>query len=326
MAVGIARFAVQNLGRVDGVPLQTWVYPQAREEGFYDFAVAEPALRYFLTVLGPFPFSKLANVQSTTRYGGMENASAIFYDENSVSGTRRQEAWVAHEIAHQWFGDSATEEDWHDVWLSEGFATYLAHLYYEHYYGSDRLTTRMEIDRQAVIRYAEANPTSSVVDTKIVDPNRLLNINSYEKGGWTLHMLRAMLGDEVFWEALNTYYDTYRFGNATTAEFRDVVESVSGLDLDWFFEQWIYRPGVPELDVAWHYEAGTGEVVVDVRQRQPLAYRLTLELAVETGSQTVARSMNVSERQQSVRIRVPGEPTAIRYDPNVKLLARMVVR
>ncbi|HEX9659509.1 MAG TPA: M1 family metallopeptidase [Rhodothermales bacterium] len=326
MVIGVARFAVQHLGRIEGVPLETWVYPQARVEGLHDFAVAEPVLRYFIDVLGPFPFSRLANVQSTTRYGGMENAGAIFYDENSVTGTRKQESTVAHEIAHQWFGDSASEEDWHDVWLSEGFATYLAHLYFEHYYGSLRLSERMAADRKKIIAFAEANPTSSVVDTTITDPNRVLNANSYEKGGWTLHMLRAMLGDEVFWEALNTYYDRYQFGNATTADFRDVVESVSGIDLNWFFEQWIYRPGVPEFDVAWQYEAGTGEVVVDVRQRQPLAYRLTLELAVETGSQKVLRSINVSERQQSVRIRVPGEPTAIHFDPNVKLLALIEAR
>ena len=105
MVIGVARFAVQQVAVVDGVPLQTWVYPQNRDEGFYDFALAEKVLRFFDGHIGEFPYAKLANVQSKTRYGGMENASNIFYSEGSVSGMRRGEGLIAHEVAHQWFGE-----------------------------------------------------------------------------------------------------------------------------------------------------------------------------------------------------------------------------
>ncbi len=320
MVIGVARFAVQYLGDVDGVPLQTWVYPQSRREGFHDFAVATDVLRYLDHLVGPFPFSKLANVQSTTRYGGMENAGAIFYDEKAVRGTRSQEHTVAHEIAHQWFGDSASEIDWHDVWLSEGFATYLPHLYFEHYYGSDRLRERMITDRNTVISFAQANPRSPVVDTTITDPNKVLNDNSYEKGGWTLHMLRAMLGDETFIEVLKTYYQHFAFGNASTADFRGVAERVSGRDLGWFFDQWIYRPGVPNVSMGWQYDADRQTVEVSVGQDGPL-YRLPLEIQIATVSDSRVERVEMVGARQKFRFTSPSEPTQVQLDPNVRLLA-----
>ncbi|MFN7793070.1 MAG: M1 family aminopeptidase, partial [Cyclobacteriaceae bacterium] len=123
MVVGIARFAVQHAGKVDDISVESWVYPQNRVEGFYDYAVAVKVLDYFHRNIGPYPFKKLANVQSKTRWGGLENASAIFYSESSVNGKADHEGLIAHEEAHQWFGNSASENDWHHVWLSEGFAT-----------------------------------------------------------------------------------------------------------------------------------------------------------------------------------------------------------
>lgn len=324
MVIGVARFAVQYLGDVDGIPLETWVYPQARDEGFYDFAIAEKVVGYLTHMLGPFPFSKLANVQSTTRYGAMENASAIFYDENAVTGTRANESNVAHEIAHQWFGDSASEEDYSDVWLSEGFATYLAHLYFEHYYGAARLAERMDSDRTRVIRYAIANPSSAVVDATVTDPNALLNTNAYEKGGWTLHMLRRRVGDAAFWEILREYYRQYRYGNATTADFRMVAESVSKEDLGWFFDQWIYRPGVPIVGLSADYDAGSGEVVLEAVQNQPELYRLPLEVEIETSNGQVRRTVDLAARRETFRIAVDEQPISIHFDPDVTLLAWIV--
>jgi len=325
MVIGVAQFAVQYLGNVSGVPLETWVYPESRKPGFYDFAVAEPALRFFVDLLGPFPFEKLANVQSTTRYGGMENAGAIFYNERSVLGNRLLESSIAHEIAHQWFGDSASEEDWYDVWLSEGFATYCAHLYNEHYYGSARLATGMAADRQKVIAYATSHPASSIVDTTITDPNDVLNTNTYEKASWVLHMLRSSLGDPTFFDAIRAYYEKFRYGNASTADFKEVVESVSGKDLGWFFDQWIFRAGLPQLSVKWHYDPESGEVVLDTEQRQALLYRLPLELAIETAGGQRKPTVEVTSRRQSFRIQVDGPPTLLRVDPDVKLLARLNV-
>ncbi len=129
MVIGIARFAVLNNGNVNGIPVSTWVFPQNRKEGFTDYAVGTQPIEFFSKLIGPFSYEKLAHVQSKTKWGGMENASCIFYAENSVTGKNEDEELIAHETAHQWFGDAVTEQNWHHIWLSEGFATYLAHVY-----------------------------------------------------------------------------------------------------------------------------------------------------------------------------------------------------
>ncbi len=191
MVFGAAPFAVEHRGIVAGVPVESWAYAPDRDSGFADLALGDRVMRVFVERLGEFPYEKLAHVQSTTRYGGMENAGAIFYDEGAVTGTGRMEGLIAHETAHQWFGNAVTETDWPHIWLSEGFATYLAHVYTEAVYGRDRMNAGLARDRDRILAFAAENPTLPVLDTLTVDPNDLLNANSYQKGSWILHMLRG---------------------------------------------------------------------------------------------------------------------------------------
>ena len=128
MVIGAADFAVNYAGDVDCISVYSWVYPENKEKGFYDYALAKEILPWFIKNVGPYAYRKLANVQSKTQFGGMENASAIFYFENSVQGDRKVEALLTHEIAHQWFGNSATEASWPHIRFSEGFATYMTHI------------------------------------------------------------------------------------------------------------------------------------------------------------------------------------------------------
>jgi glycosidase len=159
--LGVARFAVQHVDTFDGKAIQTWVYAKDRDAGFHDFAVpTRDALAFYSERVGPFSYEKLANVQSNSVSGGMEAASAIFYSEGSVTGTR-SERWrnvVIHEVAHQWFGNAVTEYDWDDVWLSEGFATYFTLLFIEHAYGRDEFLRGLEDSRQRVIAFDRKQP------------------------------------------------------------------------------------------------------------------------------------------------------------------------
>ncbi|MEJ2004620.1 MAG: M1 family metallopeptidase, partial [Cyclobacteriaceae bacterium] len=256
MTIGVTRFASSTLGFVGDIEISAWVYPENRLEGFNDYAPAVEVMEYFTGNIGPYPWAKLANMQAKTQWGGLENAGTIAYRESSVTGQSEVEDLIAHEVAHQWFGNSATEANWNHVWLSEGFATYFTVLYLENKYGKERRISEMKQDRDQVIVYA----------TTIVDPMNVLSTNTYQKGGWALHMLRRKLGDDVFWEGIRTYYANYAYSNALTPDFRAVMEAVSGQDLKPFFRQWLYGSGFPVLDTDWQYTAG--KLILNLKQVQ----------------------------------------------------------
>lgn len=253
MVIGVAEFAVNLSGYVnDCIPVYSWVYPEDKDKGFYDYALAKEILIFFIKTIGPYGYKKLANVQSRTRFGGLENANTIFYSEQSVTGDRSEEALYSHEIAHQWFGNMATEKNFGHLWLSEGFATFFETYYLEEKYGKEKGLALRKEDRDIVIEYSKNN-FKAIVDTAETDFMKLLNPNNYQKGGWVLHMLRSQLGDSIFWKAIRKYYSTYAGGIADTEDLQKVVESVSGEKLDKFFSQWIYNTVNPSLKLTWKY-------------------------------------------------------------------------
>lgn len=322
MVIGVARFAVQQAGVVDQTPVESWVYPQNSNDGFSDYAVAVKVLDFFIGHIGPYPYKKLANVQSKTTFGGLENASAIFYHENSVTGKNNQEGLIAHEIAHQWFGDSATELDWHHVWLSEGFATYFALLYSELVHGEDKRRSEMKIDRDQVIAYFKKNP-QPVVNVEITDLMKLLNPNSYQKGSWVLHMLRREIGDENFRAGVREYYRKYRDSNALTADLKSIMEDVSGKDLKLFFEQWIFTAGHPVLDGSWSYDEAAKTLHITLNQVQKGAvFNFPLEIGVFQEGDLIPRIEKVRIDKQAHKFTIPmsAKPNKIALDPAINLL------
>ncbi len=330
MVIGVSRFAWEVVDIYKGIQVQTWVFPQNRDKGFYDFARSKRALEFFDNKIGPYPYEKLANVQSKTRYGGMENASAIFYNQNSVSGERGYENTVVHEIAHQWFGDSVTEADWHHVWLSEGFATYLTHLFNEFYFGRDRLVAGLERDKRRIFRYYESNPDSPVIDPKIDDLNHLLSTNSYQKGSWFLHMLRGMTGDDIFFEILQNYYKEYRNSIAWTDDFLRIAEETSGMDLEWFFNQWLYQPGQPNYFCNWTFEKKNKTLKIDIEQVQGkgLFFSMPLEIGIFIqGDDTPhIEVLKVDEIKKTFVLELESEPSKLVVDPNTKVLLKAEVK
>ncbi len=321
MVIGVARFSIQYVDTVDGVPVESWVYPQNREEGFHDYEVAVRVLDYFIKNVGPYPYKKLANVQSKTRYGGMENASNIFYFENSVNGKGERESLIAHEVAHQWFGNSASENDWYHVWLSEGFATYFTILYNEATYGKEFAAKERAADRTAVIEYYKKTK-APVIDTSVLDINQVLNTNSYQKGGWVLHMLRMEMGDEAFWKGIREYYKTYQNKNALTADLQKIMEKNSGLKLEGFFNQWLFTAGHPVLSGSWKYDKKSGAVELSVNQTQAKAFDFPLEVGIYVENQPlpIIEKIKIDKKSQKVSIPVTAKPIKIMLDPNTNLL------
>lgn len=318
MVIGVADFAVELAGKVqDSIPVYSWVFPENKDKGFYDYGQAKDVLPFFINYVGPYGYKKLANVQSKTIFGGLENANTIFYSENSVTGTRKSESLLAHEIAHQWFGNMATEKTFAHLWLSEGFATYMTVLYMENKYGKDTAVHMLQEDREQVIR-SSVTKTRAIVDET---PNYmdLLNSNSYQKGGWVLHMLRQQLGDSVFHKSIRAYYKQYANSNADTRDLQKVVEQVSGKDLSIFFDQWLYRPGIPNLGVTWGYNEKTKKTWIEVKQLQEndFAFTLPVKLLNKAGSHMVRR-IDVSSR--FTHIEMEGETLEVELDPDTTLL------
>jgi aminopeptidase N len=323
MIIGVADFVVDTVATVDGVPVQSWVYPEDREAGLRDLGQAPPILRFFEEKLGPYPYEKLANVQSTTRYGGMENAAAIFYSEEAVADDADDTPLLAHEIAHQWYGNTVTEADWPHLWLSEGFATYLTGLYLEHARGPEALRTFMNNARTRVTRFHEQNPDTPLVDTTFSDPTELLTTNPYQKGAWVLHMLRERVGTGPFWAGLRAYYDRYRHENARTRDFRAVMEEVSGQDLAAFFEQWARRAGHPVVEGTWRHDAAAEECVITLRQTQAAApFEAPVEVALR-GPVSQTTTLFMTGRTAEARVPCAEAPSTVTLDPRTRLLAEL---
>ena len=326
--IGVAQFAIQHDEPYGNVPIQHWVYPQDREAGFHDFGVTHDMMKFFEDNIGPYSYEKLANVQSKTRYGGMENASNIFYSENSITGERSNEGLVAHEIAHQWFGNSATESDWQHIWLSEGFATYFTQLYMEHAYGRDRMIEGMKRAREAVLGFYERAPNLPLVNPAIEDPNQHLNRNSYQKGAWVLHMLRHNVGDDAFWAGIQQYYKAHRNANASSADLQKAMEAASGKDLDTFFQQWLYQPGQPMIEASWRYDKDKKELVLSLAQTQqgPL-FNTPVELAmIGPDGRKSQTTFVLSKKQESISIPRDTAPASIELDPNTWLLTEITMK
>ena len=257
MVIGAADLEIHKVGlaacgkapnsvREDGcIEVTYWVYPEDVENAKLSFKRAGKIVDYFTDLIGPFPYEKLANVQSSTRFGGMENASAIFYSEKAISEGKNIEGTVSHEIAHQWFGDAVTESNWHHLWLSEGFATYFGALFFENADGKKSFNKKMQNSLNRVINSKVSN--RPIIDYQEKDLFKLLNSNNYPKGGWVLHMLRGYLGDQIFFEGIREYYKTYVHKSVLTKQFQKIMEDVSEESLEWFFEQWVFNPGYPRF-------------------------------------------------------------------------------
>jgi aminopeptidase N len=319
MVVGIAAFKIQNLPSSAGVNLSSWVYPENEQKGFFDFDLASSIVPFFVMYLGPYEYEKLANVQSTTRFGGMENAGCIFYDENSINGKRTCETLLVHEIAHQWFGNSSSEKEWQDIWLSEGFATYFTNLYLEEFKGAAVFRKQMEQDRSQVIQfYSKYN--HPIVDTSYTELMNLLNPNSYQKGAWVLHMLRRELGDEMFKKGIIAYYRKYRLSNASTDDFKHSMEEVSGLDLNLFFQQWLYQSGHPVLSISGEINKKSIQFIVQQTQKSnDFSFPLTIELTLKKGEKLI-KVIEINERNEIVNFETPKKVKSWKLDPFVDLL------
>ncbi len=300
------------------------------------FAPAAPALAFFSQTVAPYPYEKLALIIGATRFGGMENSSAIVFTSTLFEPRgndkmsrqfgipTRMEDVVAHEIAHQWFGDSVTESTWADLWLSEGFATYFAGLFIEKHESEAAFREYMG---EAATRYFayEKQRNAPIHDTETQDLMKLLNPTNYEKGAWVLHMLRERVGDEAFFQGLRDYYNAHREANATTEDLRRALEKTSGRNLKEFFARWIYGAGHPRYQVRWGLTRRGTLLRVTVSQIQNGdAFLDPMPIEIVVNGQKIKRTLYPKSKLAALTIRLSGKPTSTKFDPDETLLKEVI--
>jgi aminopeptidase N len=305
-----------------------------REYASKGFSSAAPSLVFFNQTVAPYPYEKLALIVGATRFGGMENSSAIVFTStlfdlrpNEKMSARfgipkRIEEVVAHEIAHQWFGDSVTESTWADLWLSEGFATYFAALFIEKYEGQAAFREYMKDAAERYFRYEQQSNTP-IHDTTTTDLMRLLNPNNYEKGAWVLHVLRRRLGDDAFFKGVRTYYNAHASANASTDDLRNALEKASGKDLKEFFTRWVYGSGHPRYELSWSSmeRRATASLTVRLNQLQPgKPFLDPVPIEFTVNGKRERRTIYPKGKLTTTTIQLPGNPTAIKIDPDDTLL------
>lgn len=324
--LGVAEFAVQYVDTFEGKSIQTWVFPQDRDAGFSDFhEPTKDVLAFYSDYVGPFAYEKLANIQASSVAGGMEAASAILYNEKSVTGdgSWRWKKVVIHEVAHQWFGCAVTEYDWDDVWLSEGFATFFTALFIERAYGPEKFVEEMKLERKQVIDYLAKNPDLPVVHNSLSDMSKVTSPLTYQKGSWVLHMLRNKIGDEKFKVGIRSYYKKYFNATATTDQFIKEMEFASGTGLTGFFRQWLNQGGYPKLKGTWRYNKRAKTVEIELMQTQQNPFDIAVEVGIFPGANStpVIKELKPTNSKSKFSIPIDFQPERLELDPRTIALA-----
>jgi aminopeptidase N len=343
MIVGVAEYAHFEAQPSVLTPLAFYGPQTERERFVQGFNSADESLAFLSEKVARYPYEKLALIVGATRFGGMENSSAIVFSSTFFDPRQAPpqfisphfnirsdiEATVAHEIAHQWFGDSVTESTWADLWLSEGFATYFAALFIERYEGEPAFRAHMGRAAETYFKYEREHRTP-IYDRETVDLFKLLNANSYEKGAWVLHMLRSMLGDEAFFKGIKRYYAAHRDSTATTEDLRAALEKASGKNLKEFFARWIYASGHPRYEAAWTWQqerAFGGTLTIRLRQLQDdAAFLMPFPIEIVTTDKTRRTTLKPEDKESVTRIHFAHRPTNVRFDPDETILKEITVK
>ncbi len=315
------------------IPLEFWTTPSDFPQAATSFASTKDMMAFFEKEIGvPYPWAKYAQVcVHDYGWGGMENTSITTLNNRTLftpdtENLYSSDSLVAHELAHQWFGDLVTCADWSHVWLNEGFATYYDMLYDGHKNGRDSMNWHLYHAAKGIV--SQANETRGIVTRKFTSPDEMFNYLAYPKGAWILHMLRSQLGETLFRTCVKTYLERHKFGSVTTDDFRKVLEELSGRSLDQFFDQWVHHIGQPTLEATYSYDPKTRLAKLNLRQTQKISddallFRFPLTIRFKGKTSTTDRIITVKDTEEDFYFPLPETPEIVRLDPDLTLLAKI---
>jgi aminopeptidase N len=310
------------------MPVGYWVDPDSTQAGWRGFGRTPRMIEAFSKKLRyDYPWQKYdQSAVPDFIYGGMENVTATTQNDNAILlptwATREQssDGLVSHELAHQWFGDLLTTRHWSDIWLNEGFATFMEVVWFEEDGKVDvAATTRLE-HITAVVAADRAARRPLVFSRWRNDPIELFfSGHIYPKGAAVLNMLRHELGDSLFWRAMHDYVETYAFGSVVTDDLKRAIEKTTGRDLTRFFQQWVYGAGMPAYRVSYTYDAPGKRAVIKVYETQPTDsltghFDVDVDVEILTDSGPARAKVPVRNGEAQIGIPVPAEPRSIRWD------------
>ncbi len=322
-----------------GRPVEYWVPPGQEGRALATFGKTPEMLELYSTLTGfEYPYAKYSQaVCYLFNWGGMENISATTMHENIILDERAaldqdEEGLIAHELAHQWFGDLLTCETWAHLWLNEGFATYMTPVWFEHARGADEYVYRIWGTLRGAAAADQPDLRGGLVWPYYDHPDDTFSrgpSNPYGKGASVLHILRRELGDELFWRCIQEYVRRNAWKTVESDDLRSVVEELSGRSFERFFQQWVERSGVPSLRISYEWNDAESEAVVSLEQTQPItetapamAINVHVWLMREDGT-VEKRVVEMGQRTARLALRCAGEPRMVCIDPELALLARV---
>jgi aminopeptidase N len=323
------------------VPLGFYVYPGTESIVPKAYGTTKDMMRVFEELTGvDFPYPKYdQSIVAKFTFGGMENITAttmadseIFFAQFELTKPTVHDL-VSHELSHSWFGDLVTCKNWAELWLNEGFATFMEAAFREKMYGRRNYLIKVERDAEDFIADEAVNKKRNALFNQRADAvSELFDrpATIYNKGGAVLHTLREEIGDAAFWKGVNLYLTRHRFGNVESTDLRSAMEEASGRDLDWFFDQWVYGAGYPKLDVEHIWNEKTKTLRLTVKQMQkadgitPSTFRLPMNVEFTTASGKTTEPILISKKSETFSMKLSAKPTAIKFDPEMKIPIKTV--
>jgi aminopeptidase N len=296
----------------DSMELLFFVYPEHLEKARVDLGITSLMLKFYARIFGEYPFINEKYGMAIFPWGGgMEHQTITSYGAGLIQGNHRYDYINAHELAHQWFGDALTMRHWSHIWLNEGFASYAEALWFEEQNGKEFY--------QTYINNFDSPPLEGpLFVSDSLNENALFSRTVYDKGAFTLHMLRGVLGDSVFFRSLKQYASDRRFayGNVTTEDFQLVCEEISGMSLSWFFQQWVYRGDRPLYEVLWS-TSGTGPytTIAQITQKNSMPFKMPVQIRLQDMVQDTSITIWDSLAYQQVEFETDFKPTDFLFDP-----------
>lgn len=312
------------------LPVNFWVYPKDKADAVRAFGRTREILRFFEREYGvPFPWDKYDQITIPGIGGGAESTSATVIGDVQIHDEKAEKDFpthwlVAHEAAHQWWGDLVTMRDWSEAWINESFATYGEYLYSKHSLGEDEGALNLMEKRGVYLEEARTKHPRPLVWDGWQTPNQNFDRHSYQKGAAVLHMLRWIMGDEPFRNAVKRLLEKHAYSTAGARDFLAAIRESTGQRLDEFFDQWIYRAGHPVLDVSWEWVESTKVARLKVLQRQAPVFETPVDVGIVTaGGRKVHRLRIDAKEEQSFEIACDSKPLLVRFDEGDYLLMEL---